>query len=121
MLKGGVWLISACARKTATQWVTIDLVAMKNFSENKVNLLIPIEGQAEADKNEILLDKKALEKIPVAVGDNLIFELPNGTVKSLEGCWYRAGCQYGCWRFSGAAACLHGDGYDANLKTAGSI
>ncbi|GAB1470190.1 FtsX-like permease family protein [Chloroflexota bacterium] len=67
-----------------TQWVTIDLVAMKNFSENKVNLLIPIEGQAEADKNEILIDKKALEKIPVAVGDNLIFELPNGTVKSLK-------------------------------------
>jgi len=67
-----------------TQWVTIDLVAMKNFSENKVNLLIPIEGQAEADKNEILIDKKALEKIPIAVGEYLIFELPNGTVKSLK-------------------------------------
>jgi len=67
-----------------SQWVTIDLVAMESFSENKVNLLVPLEGQSEARKNEILLDKKTLDKIDVAVGDNLIFELPDGTLKSLK-------------------------------------
>lgn len=66
------------------QWVTIDLVAMESFSENKVNLLVPLEGQVEAKKNEILIDKKALEKIDVAVGDELIFELADGSLKSLK-------------------------------------
>src|SRR5690606_31540562 len=31
--------------ETSAQWVTIDLIAMESFRENKVNLLIPIEGE----------------------------------------------------------------------------
>ncbi|MBM4427587.1 MAG: ABC transporter permease [Chloroflexi bacterium] len=66
------------------QWITIDLLAMEDFSENTVNLLRPIEGEFEAGKNEIILDKKALEKIDVSVGENLIFELTDGTLKTLR-------------------------------------
>jgi putative ABC transport system permease protein len=68
----------------SAQWVTIDLVAMESFSENEVNLLTPIEGASEAGKNEIILDKKGLEKINVSVGENLIFELADGTFKTLK-------------------------------------
>lgn len=66
------------------QWITIDLVAMEDFRENTVNLLRPIEGKSEAGKNEIILDKKALEKIDVSVGENLVFELTDGTLKTLK-------------------------------------
>ncbi|MBI3170279.1 MAG: ABC transporter permease [Chloroflexi bacterium] len=67
-----------------TQWVAINLVALDSFKENKVNLLVPIEGTSVAGKDEILLDKKALEKIDVSVGEDLVFELAEGTFKTLK-------------------------------------
>ncbi len=66
------------------QWVAIDLVAMENFSTNHVNLLVPVSGGVEAGKDEILLEKDALKKLKVAVGENLVFELPDGTLKELK-------------------------------------
>ncbi|MCE9646143.1 MAG: ABC transporter permease [Chloroflexi bacterium] len=66
------------------QWVSIDLVAMEDFSTNQVNLLVPVSGAKEAQKDEILLEKDALEKMNVAVGDYLVFELPDGTLKNLQ-------------------------------------
>lgn len=66
------------------QWVTIDLVTMEDFSENKVNLLVPILGASEAGKDEILLDRKGLDKVHATVGDYLIFELPDGSTKKLK-------------------------------------
>src|SRR5690242_10734023 len=41
------------------QWITLDLVAVEDFSENKVNLLVPVLGRSEAGKDEILLEKDA--------------------------------------------------------------
>lgn len=70
--------------ETSAQWVTIDLIAMESFRENKVNLLIPIEGESEAGKNEIIIDKKVLEKIDVSVGEDLVFELSDGSLKRLK-------------------------------------
>jgi putative ABC transport system permease protein len=66
------------------QWITLDLVVLEDFNENKVNLLVPVSGRSEADKDEILLEKDALEKLNIAVGENLIFELADGTTKSLK-------------------------------------
>lgn len=65
------------------QWVALDLVTVKDFSKNKVNLLVPVSGAVEAKKDEILLEKEALEKLDVEVGDTLIFELTDGTLKQL--------------------------------------
>lgn len=66
------------------QWVTINLVALDSFKDNEVNLLAPIDGRVEAGKDEILLDKKSLEKIDISVGENLVFELADGTFKTLK-------------------------------------
>ncbi len=65
------------------QWVALDLVTVKDFSKNKVNLLVPVSGAVEAKKDEILLEKEALDKLDVEVGDTLIFELTDGTLKQL--------------------------------------
>ncbi len=66
------------------QWATIDLIALEDFGENKVNLLSPISGRAEADKDEIVLNKKNMDKIRVGVGEYLVFELADGSTKKLK-------------------------------------
>ncbi|MBC7876995.1 MAG: ABC transporter permease [Anaerolineales bacterium] len=66
------------------QWVTLDVVAFDSFSENHVNLLVPDSGSSEPQKNEILLEENALEKLNIPVGENLIIELSDGTLKELK-------------------------------------
>lgn len=66
------------------QWTTIDLIAVEDFGKNKVNLLVPVLGKSEAGKDEIVLNKKNMEKIQVSVGEYLIFELADGTTKKLK-------------------------------------
>jgi putative ABC transport system permease protein len=68
----------------SSQWITLDLVVLKDFAKNKVNLLVPVEGRSEAGKDEILLEKDALNKLDIEVGQNLIFELADGTTKSFK-------------------------------------
>jgi putative ABC transport system permease protein len=64
-------------------WISLDVIAFKSFKENEVNLLRPISGASEANKNEILLDKRTLEKIDINIGDYIVLELPDGTTKQL--------------------------------------
>ena len=66
------------------QWVALDVVALESFSKNQVNLLAPVSGAVEAGKDEILLEKDALKKLNAAVGENLILELSDGTLKELK-------------------------------------
>jgi putative ABC transport system permease protein len=68
----------------SAQWVSLDVVALEDFDKNKVNLLVPVEGAVKAEKNEVLLEKDALKKLDVAVGEELVFELPNGLIKNLK-------------------------------------
>ncbi len=65
-------------------WISLDVIAFKSFADNEVNLLRPIAGASEADKNEILLDKRTLEKIDFEIGDYIVLELPDGTPKQLK-------------------------------------
>ena len=65
-------------------WVSLDVIAFKSFKDNNVNLLKPVAGASEAKKDEILLDKRALEKFDFEIGDYLILELPDGTSKQLR-------------------------------------
>ena len=66
------------------QWTTIDLIALEDFGKNEVNLLVPISGRAEAGKDEIVLNKKNLDRVHATVGDYLVFELADGTTKKLK-------------------------------------
>ena len=65
-------------------WISLDVIAFKSFKENEVNLLRPIAGASEANKNEILLDKRTLEKINFNIGDYIVLELPDGTTRQLK-------------------------------------
>ncbi|MCC7117318.1 MAG: ABC transporter permease [Anaerolineales bacterium] len=70
--------------ENSQQWVSIDLVGFESFSENQVNLLIPVSGQVEAQKDEVLLEDDILDDLEIAIGDNLVFELADGSTKSLK-------------------------------------
>jgi putative ABC transport system permease protein len=65
------------------QWTTLDIIAVEDFEENKVNLLNLIDGQPEPEKDEVVLERDALDELNVQVGQELLFELPDGSTKSL--------------------------------------
>jgi putative ABC transport system permease protein len=78
-------VINFRARTTNSEtWISLDVIAFENFKENEVNLLSPVAGASEAKKDEILLDKRALEKLDFKVGDYIVLELPDGTTKQLQ-------------------------------------
>ncbi len=66
------------------KWTTLDIIAVDDFDENKVNLLNLISGQIKPGKDEVILERDALEDLNIQVGQNLLFELPDGTTKSLQ-------------------------------------
>jgi putative ABC transport system permease protein len=65
------------------EWTNLDLVAINDFTNNHVNLLLPIEGNPYPANKQVLLEKKALADLSVQVGDDLEFQLPNGKIKTM--------------------------------------
>ena len=67
----------------SSQWVNLDIVAMEDFQENKINLLTAMDGTIVPQKGEILLEKKSLDDIHAQVGDEVIVQLFDGSTKML--------------------------------------
>jgi putative ABC transport system permease protein len=67
----------------SNQWTTLDMIAVDDFDKNKVNLLSPVEGAIKPGKNEVLLERDALKELDIQVGQDLMFELPDGTTKTM--------------------------------------
>lgn len=65
------------------QWTSLDIIAVEDFDKNKVNLLTPLEGMSHPQKNEVLLETDALDELDVSVGQELVFELHDGSTKTL--------------------------------------
>jgi putative ABC transport system permease protein len=66
------------------QWVSLNIVAIDNFSKMQINLMHTLTGTDRPGKNEVLLERKALQDLDVSVGDTLEFELDNGTVQTMK-------------------------------------
>jgi len=67
----------------SSQWVNLDIVAMEDFEENKINLLTAMDGTTIPKKGEILLEKKALDDIHAQVEEEVIVQLFDGSTKTL--------------------------------------
>ena len=67
----------------SSTWTVIDLIAFNDFASNKVDLLTPIAGNTIPSKRQVVLEKDALTQLNVKVGDQLVFELPDGTTKTM--------------------------------------
>jgi len=67
----------------SSQWTTLNIVAIEDYTTTRINLLRLQAGTNLPLKNQVLLERKALDSLDVAVGDTLEFQLANGTVKTL--------------------------------------
>jgi len=65
-------------------WTALDIVAIDDFDENKLNLLTPMEGLTRPARREIVIEREVLKEIDVRVGDELVFQLPDGSEKTLK-------------------------------------
>ena len=65
------------------QWVTLNVIAIDDFSKMKINLLRTDSGTNTPGNKQVILERKVLADLNVSVGQNLEFELKNGTIKTL--------------------------------------
>lgn len=65
------------------KWVTLDMVAFDDFETNDINLLTTLQGNPIPDKREVVLERDALNDLPVGLGDLLEFQLQDGSIKSM--------------------------------------
>lgn len=66
------------------EWTTFDVVAVEDFAANEVNLLTPLEGQAEARRGEVVLEQDAAIRVGAQVGDTLEVQLADGSIRTLD-------------------------------------
>jgi putative ABC transport system permease protein len=76
-------IVSVRARFAGGEWKNLDLVAINEFENLHINLLLPKQGGSTPANKQVLLETKVLNDLPVKVGDTLEFQLPNGNVKSM--------------------------------------
>ncbi len=78
-------VVSLSVRPQGSQvWSKLDLIAMQDFEENRVNLLTPLEGRARARRGEIILEEEARDKLGLSPGENLEIRLMDGSLKTLR-------------------------------------
>jgi len=65
------------------EWTNLDLVAINNFNDTHINLLLPLEGNPVPADKQVILESEALNDLSVKVGDPLDFQLPDGRVKTM--------------------------------------
>ena len=68
----------------SSQWVALNMVAIDNFSKMQINLMHTLAGTDRPAKDEVLLERKALQDLNVSVGDTLEFELDNGKIQTMK-------------------------------------
>jgi putative ABC transport system permease protein len=77
-------VFSARVRVPGTSvWRALDLVAVDDFENQRINRLTVLEGAGSALKQEILLERKAFAELDAAVGSPLEIQLQDGSVRSL--------------------------------------
>ena len=54
------------------KWTTLDIIAVDDFDKNEVNLLTLISGQIKPEKDEVILERDALDDLDIQVGQDLL-------------------------------------------------
>jgi putative ABC transport system permease protein len=79
----GRHFVNMRVRTRGGQWISVDLVAVSDFQKSALNLLKPLEGAPIPADRQVLVERDALKKLPLAVGAPLEFQLPDGTIKQM--------------------------------------
>ena len=79
----GRGFFSVRTRVPGGEWTNLDLVAINDFNDVHINLLLPLQGNPVPADKQVILEQKALNDLSVKVGDNLDFQLPDGSIKTM--------------------------------------
>ena len=82
-LAEGRRIFSVRARVAGGEWARLDLVALEDFTQVHINQLHVQSGSSLPAERELVLERSALEDLPVTAGDSLEIQLPDGTLKTL--------------------------------------
>lgn len=66
------------------EWITLDITAIEDFHESRVNVLTRQSGRAIPQDNEIVLIADTLKTLPVDSGSYLEVELADNTIRTLR-------------------------------------
>ena len=64
-------------------WTGLDLLAIDDFKNIKINRLLPVAGQSIPGERQLLLENQALELLPVSVGDAIEVQFSDGAIRRL--------------------------------------
>ncbi len=67
----------------AEKWTTVDMAVLEDYSRNSVNLLFPLQGAGIPEKHQVVVEKELLNHVRTGVGQQLEFQLPDGSIKTL--------------------------------------
>ena len=65
-------------------WVPLNVVAIDDFTKQKINLMHVLSGTGKPAKKQVLLERKVLQSLNVKLGDSLEFLLDNGTSRTMQ-------------------------------------
>ena len=68
----------------SSQWTTLNVVAINDFSKIRINILTPISGTDRPARDQVLLERKTLQSLNAPPGTMLEFLLDNGKVKTMQ-------------------------------------
>jgi len=67
----------------ANEWQNLQMVVIPDFDDQKINLFTTVNGAAQPDDRQLVLEIRALEDIPATVGDSLTIRLSDGMTLSI--------------------------------------
>jgi putative ABC transport system permease protein len=79
----GRGFFSVRTRVAGGEWTNLELVAINDFTNIHIDLLLPKQGNPVPVDKQVVLESKAMNKLAVKVGDNLDFQLPDGSIKTM--------------------------------------
>ncbi len=79
----GRTFVNVRARVGNNPWVSLDLIAQSEFEDSQINLTLPVEGAKVPGDKQVLLEKDTLEDLPVQVGQEVEFQLADGTLRTM--------------------------------------
>lgn len=65
------------------EWDVIELLAVPDTAERRINYLLPRQGQPAPGDHEVVLEHKTLDRLEAAIGDTIAIELSDGTMRHL--------------------------------------
>jgi putative ABC transport system permease protein len=75
--------VSVRMRLPGNDWTTMTLVANQDYENSVINLSNPLQGEQYPGDRQIVLERKAAAELGAGLGDELEFELGDGTIRSM--------------------------------------